>query len=38
MAGYRIFFTKVLFPLPETPVTAVKAPSGKVTSIFFKLL
>ena len=31
-------FTKVLFPLPDTPVTTVSISKGKVTSIFFRLL
>ena len=36
-AGYNIFFTSVVFPLPETPVTAIKLLRGKSTEIFFKL-
>src|SRR5699024_5454491 len=36
-AGYKIFRTKVLFPLPETPVIAVKQCKGIWMSIFFKL-
>src|SRR5690606_40941672 len=37
IAGYKIFLTKVDFPLPETPVTMVKQSNGNTTSIFFKL-
>src|SRR5262249_59998469 len=29
---------RVLLPEPETPVTAMKVPSGKVTETFFRLL
>ena len=32
-----ISFTNELFPLPDTPVTQVKVPSGILTSIFFRL-
>ena len=32
-----ISLIKLLFPLPDTPVTQVKVPSGISTSIFFKL-
>ena len=34
MAGYRIFLTNVLFPLPETPVITVKLFRGNVTGDF----
>ena len=34
---YKISFTNVDFPEPETPVTQVNTPSGNFTSIFFKL-
>ena len=33
----RIWFTKVLLPEPETPVTHTKPPSGKVASMPCKL-
>ena len=36
-AGYRMSPTRELFPLPLTPLTTVKAFSGKVTSISFRL-
>ena len=36
-AGYRISLTRVLFPLPETPVTATNLESGISTSIFLRL-
>jgi len=35
---YNVVNTKVDFPDPETPVTHVSVPSGKVALIFFKLL
>ena len=35
--GYTISLTKLDFPLPDTPVTAVINPTGNFTSIFFKL-
>ena len=34
---YKISFTNVLFPEPETPVTHVNTPNGNLTFIFFKL-
>ena len=34
---YNTSFTKVLFPVPETPVTHINLPSGNLTFIFFKL-
>ena len=36
-AGYRIFLTKVVFPLPEIPVIQTNISKGKSTLIFFKL-
>ena len=36
-AGYNIFFTRVVFPLPETPVITVKLFKGNSTLILFKL-
>ena len=36
-ARYRMSFTSVDFPEPETPVTAVKTPSGKRTVRFLRL-
>ena len=36
-AGYKIFFTRELFPEPETPVIVVNVFNGIDTSIFFKL-
>ena len=37
-AEYSVSFTKVLFPLPDTPVITINFPSGKSTFTFFKLL
>ena len=34
---YRISLTRELFPEPDTPVTQVRTPNGKLTSIFFRL-
>ena len=34
---YKISFTRELLPEPDTPVTQVITPSGKFTSIFFRL-
>ena len=34
---HNISFTRVLLPLPETPVTHINLPSGNSTEIFFKL-
>ena len=34
---YKISFTNVLFPEPETPVTQLNTPNGNLTLIFFKL-
>ena len=34
---YKISLTSELFPEPDTPVTQVITPNGKLTSIFFKL-
>ena len=34
---YKISFTNVLFPEPETPVTQLNRPKGNLTLIFFKL-
>ena len=36
-ALYKISFTRELLPEPDTPVTQVITPSGKETSIFFRL-
>src|ERR1017187_5190328 len=36
-ALYRMSLTSVDFPDPETPVTAMKQPSGNATSTFFRL-
>ena len=36
-ALYKISFTNVLFPDPETPVTHINCPSGNLTFMFFKL-
>ena len=33
----RISLTRVLLPLPETPVTHINFPKGNLTFIFFKL-
>ena len=35
-AGYKIFFTKLVLPLPDTPLTTVNAFKGIFTSIFFR--
>ena len=35
--GYKVSLIKVDFPLPETPVTPIMVPSGKLTETFFKL-
>src|SRR5919204_5736557 len=37
-AGYRMRFTSVDLPAPDTPVTAITQPSGKSTSTSFRLL
>ena len=34
-ALHKISFTKLLFPLPDTPVTQVNVPRGNFTFIFF---
>ena len=34
---YKISFIRLLFPLPDTPVTATNFPSGILTSIFLRL-
>ena len=36
--GNKVSLIKVLFPLPETPVMAIKQPSGISISMDFKLL
>src|SRR5262249_24428996 len=37
MARYRMSFTKVDFPEPETPVITVSSPRGNDTSMFLRL-
>ena len=37
MTLYKISFTKVDFPLPDTPVTQVNVPNGIFTLMFFRL-
>ena len=37
-AVFKTAFTKLLFPEPDTPVTQVKRPIGKLTSILLRLL
>ena len=36
--GCRVSLINVLFPEPDTPVTTISSPSGKVTSTSFRLL
>ena len=37
MVLYNTSLTRVDFPEPDTPVTAVNTPNGNLTLIFFKL-
>src|SRR5438105_13491251 len=37
-AGYKVSLTSDDFPEPDTPVTQVSNPTGKVSATFFKLL
>ena len=36
-ALYKIWFTKLLLPEPDTPVTKTRFPKGNLTFMFFKL-